>query len=268
MGIAGGLGMHHHVSRTRSGLLFHTSEQACRLWARLNAAFPKAKAMCLMGNHVHVQHPEDVRLKLAGVMAAHARSLSGVYGPPGQLMEPGPAPSFAAKARRVRRETRYIHLNPCRAGLVRDPLAWPWSTYREAVGLRLGGRTAADPWRLHRYTAQDESVTPGSELPLGHLGPDLWQLQAAVSELLCVPIDQLKRRGPARRLWVQAARELTDLTAQEIALKVGISPSAVRRSGALPEAPGRCIARLAGDPRFPGIPAGDIPWRVGVRTRA
>ena len=259
--------MHHHVTRTRSALLFHTTEEACRLWARLRSAFPNAKAMCLMGNHVHLQHPEDVRLKLACVMAAHARSLSGRYGPPGQLMEPVPAPSFAGKPRRVRRETRYIHLNPCRAGLVSDPLSWPWSTYREALGLGLR-RGVADPWRLHQYTAQDETVEPGSELPMAGPNPDIWQLQGAVSELLCMPIDQLQRRGPGRRLWVQAARELTDLPSREIAQRVGISASAVRRVGPLPEAAQSCIERLAGDPRFPGIPAGPVPWRVGLRTRA
>ena len=259
--------MYHHVSRTRSGQLFHTTEEACRLWARLRAAFPNAKAMCLMGNHLHLQHPENVRLKLASVMAAHARSLSGRYAPPGQFMEPGPAPSFAGKARRARRETRYIHLNPCRAGLVCDPLSWPWSTYRDAVGLGTG-QAVTDPWRLHQYTAQDDSVRPGSELPIAGDIPDIWQLQAAVSELLCVPVDQLRRRGQARRLWVQAARELSDLPAAAIAERVGLSSSAVRRVGPLPETARRSLERLAGDPRFPGIPPGDSPWRVGVRTRA
>lgn len=232
------------------------------LWARLTRAFPSARALCLMGNHLHLQHSEDVRLKLASVMAAHARSLSGRYGPPGQFMEPGPAPSFAGKARRVRRETRYIHLNPCRAGLVDDPLAWPWSTYRDAVGLG-NGVGVADPWRLHSYTAQDETVQPGSELPIAGNTADIWQLEAAVSELLCLPIDQLRRRGPARTLWIQAARMLAGSKATEIAERVGVSVSAVRRVGPLPEHLGKRLERIAGDPRFPGIPAGAVPWRVG-----
>lgn len=258
------LGMYHHVSRTRSGPLFHTTDEACSLWERLRQAFPAAKAMCLMGNHVHVQHPENVRLKLASVMAGHARSLSGRYAPPGKFMEPGPAPSFADKPRRVRRETRYIHLNPCRAGLVCDPLSWPWSTYRDAVGLGRGV-PVADPWRLHQYTAQDDSVAAGSELPVQRGTPDIWQLEAAVSELLCVPLDQLRRRGPVRRMWVQAARELTDLPAGAIGAHIGLSASAVRRVGPLPDQARCCLERLVGDPRFPGIPAG--LWRVGVRTR-
>ena len=34
--------------------------------------------------------------------------------------------------------SRYIHLNPVRAGLVRRPEDWPYSSYREYIGLRMG----------------------------------------------------------------------------------------------------------------------------------
>ena len=34
--------------------------------------------------------------------------------------------------------SRYIHLNPVRAGLVRQAQEWPFSSYREYVGLRKG----------------------------------------------------------------------------------------------------------------------------------
>lgn len=34
--------------------------------------------------------------------------------------------------------TRYIHLNPAKAGLVLDPLDWPYSSYREYAGRRPG----------------------------------------------------------------------------------------------------------------------------------
>ena len=31
---------------------------------------------------------------------------------------------------------RYLALNPVRAGLVRDPRAWPWSSYGATIGVR------------------------------------------------------------------------------------------------------------------------------------
>lgn len=34
---------------------------------------------------------------------------------------------------------RYVLLNPVRARLVRDPVAWPWSTYRATIGLSHSG---------------------------------------------------------------------------------------------------------------------------------
>ncbi len=34
----------------------------------------------------------------------------------------------------VREKIKYCHMNPVKAGLVNDPLDWPWSSYRHYVG--------------------------------------------------------------------------------------------------------------------------------------
>jgi hypothetical protein len=40
--------------------------------------------------------------------------------------------------------SRYIHLNPVRAGLVREPRDWEFSSYRDYLGLRRGTLPAPD----------------------------------------------------------------------------------------------------------------------------
>ena len=44
--------------------------------------------------------------------------------------------------------TRYIVLNPCRAGLSPDAAAWRWSSYRAAVGLAAAPRFLTIEWLL------------------------------------------------------------------------------------------------------------------------
>lgn len=43
--------------------------------------------------------------------------------------------------------TRYLPLNPVRAGLCTDPEAWPWSSYRHDLGM-----TEPPPWMVDGWT--------------------------------------------------------------------------------------------------------------------
>ena len=255
--------MYHLVARTSVGLLFTTWEEAHALWGRITRACPGMEALCLMPNHVHLQHRQDLRVPLAQALRGHSRSLNAAQGLRGNRIEPLPAAHFAADAQKRRRETRYIHLNPCRARLVDDPLAWPWSTYRDAVGLALRPVRARhpDPERLHAYTSSDPSVnTDGSGLPArSGQDPTLHELRAAVSGYTRTPLLRLDDRGAPRRLLLQSARALVPLSTSELARQLGTSPSTLRR---LPPADRHVdqVARLVGDLRFPGVPTGRGYW--------
>ncbi|MFT5583128.1 MAG: hypothetical protein ACI9VR_000706 [Cognaticolwellia sp.] len=253
--LASSVGMYHIVAKTELGLLFQTAEQAHQLWTRVVCACPGLEALCLMPNHAHLQHKRDLRIQLAQALRGHSRSLNHTQGRQGRRIAPLPAARWAADEQKRRRETRYIHLNPCRAKLVSDPLAWPWSSYRDALGLLAQPvrKVHGNPRSLHRYTSSDPSVSlTGTELPMRSDG-DLFAIEAAVSAYLRVPLSNLRKRGPGRRLTIQTAKVCLEMGAVELAKELGVNAATVRRAPTQRDEAVRAIERLIGDPRFPGI---------------
>lgn len=246
--------MYHFVARTRTGLLAGETQHAAALWARLRPLALGCEALCLMPNHIHLLTRREIRLELAQVLAGHVRSLNRSGG---QIrLESVPRVTPCTDPKKIRRQARYIHLNPCRARLVKDPLAWTWSSYRDFVGLSAHGvrGCVADPGRLHSYVSSDPSVgILGSELPSGVAEPDLEQLRAAVSEWLRVPMSETLRRTPARRLWLSAAKAVVPASDAELARGAGLHKSSLARTPALSREQLRPLLRMAGDPRFPGL---------------
>ena len=94
-------------------------------------------AYCLMGNHYHliIGTPD-------GNLSKGMRQLNGVFTQwsnrrhrrSGHLFQ-GRFKAIIVDADRYLLElTRYVVLNPVRAGMVADPSHWPWSSYQAAVG--------------------------------------------------------------------------------------------------------------------------------------
>ena len=94
-------------------------------------------AWCLMDNHYHllIQTPE-------ANLSKGMRQLNGVYTQASNRRHQRVGHLFQGrfKAILVDREayllelSRYIVLNPVRAGMVRNPAQWPWSSYRAGIG--------------------------------------------------------------------------------------------------------------------------------------
>ena len=108
------------------------------LWAHLRSGWPNALAACLMPNHLHLltdtPDPEQERYKLARVLGALTRGAGRGAWRPVRVLEP------IADRKTLARVVRYVVLNAPRAGLVSDPLEWPWSTHRGVVGAEV------NPW--------------------------------------------------------------------------------------------------------------------------
>ena len=95
-------------------------------------------AYCLMGNHFHLL----LGLSSGGLSRGMHR-LNGVYarrfnerhGHTGHLFEARFASTAMKTDEHLFEAVRYVVLNPVRAGICRDPMEWPWSSFRATAGL-------------------------------------------------------------------------------------------------------------------------------------
>ena len=265
--------MHACPRATRGTLLFRSWAEARALWIRL-ATGPRFRALVLMPDHVHVQLTDAAQLApLAVALRSFARWRNGSRGECGPVWEHRSRPTPIRGRNHVERTTRYIHLNPCRRGLALDPLAWPFSTHRDAVGLAwpVARRPVPDPERFHAWVSADPSVaTSGSPLPRTRSAAvpcwSLTQVAAAVSALTRTPEMALRTRGPARGLLLCAATRLTEAPEALIAEFAGVDRKTIRRAAARRDPRLAVVERVVGDERFALLRDGDLrrdpAWRA------
>lgn len=255
--------MHHHVARaTRHTLIFRTWNEAAALWEALGARVPGVVALCLMPDHLHLLTQRPRRRELGRALQAYSQWRNRRRGESGPCFEPAPPPDSVEGVLKERRNVRYIHLNPCRKGLASDPLEWPFSTHRDAVGLALSPvvRGRADPAGFHAYVSGDPSVdVQGSELPLvgadwGAAEPRVGDVLAAVSALSRRPLAEVRARGRLRTLAIGVCRTLTSAGSAAIAAELGVHRTSVGRVllGAW-RRESQVVQRVLADGRFPPL---------------
>jgi len=264
---------YHHACQTRSGrLAFSSHDEARALWDAVLLHVPDPVALCLMPDHIHLLHRQDVGRALGLALRGYARWRNTRHRVRGPLWKRQGRPDEVHGATKLRRSERYIHLNPCRAFLVTDPLAWPWSTHRDRVGLAVPAvrPPVPDPVGYHQYVSADPSVDRlGTALPLAQDLPDADAILAAISELTRTagPLG----RGAVRTLAVRSLRTLTPLTVRQIVQTLGVSRRTVLRRPASWTPAVRVVSQVAGDPRFAGLQPGDLrrfPTWARYRSRA
>ena len=88
-------------------------------------------AYCLMPNHVHLiavpETPEGLRQAIGEAHRRYTRMINSRSGWSGHLWQ-GRFASFVMDESYLLAATRYVELNPVRAGLTADPFAWRWSS--------------------------------------------------------------------------------------------------------------------------------------------
>lgn len=258
--------MLHLVARAAPGrLLFTDACAATALWDIVVAHFPDLHALCLMPNHVHLIVPVAPGLRLGHAMSSFARWRAHHGGRSGALWSPHPPPETIPGDKHLRRTVRYVLLNPCRARLAADPLAWPWSTHRDRVGLvaRPVGPVEALSNRFHAYVSGDPTVDiEGTALPTARPGP--WApstLGEAVLAVYRAPPEALVTRHPARATYVRASWLLGERDRDALAARTRLTVRRVNQlicalpsRGAPEDPPLRAVLRAVGDPRMAGWP--------------
>ena len=110
-------------------------------------------AYCLMPNHYHLLLRQDgahsVGLVVQRTFNSYTKAVNRRYNRSGTLFEGKYKAIEVDKPDYLIHLCRYIHANPVKASLVDRPEAWPYSNYREWMGLRNG--ELWDPSLMYEY---------------------------------------------------------------------------------------------------------------------
>jgi hypothetical protein len=264
-----------HLTARLIGFEVLDSEQASYVWSALRRGFPDALGAVLLPDHLHTVPASDAvrdcRERLAAVLSGVTRHWRW-EGRRGTLeWRLAPARVLGSNRDHLARDIRYLALNPCRAGLVRDPLEWLWSTHRDVVG------AVAEPWiaaeRLaaalkrgrtgferahHAYVSADRSVHPdGTPLPrsaatASMAGFGIDHLCAAALAATRARTQDLRLRTLARRLVIRLAYRHRCGWPRLLAQLCRLGPPAIRALRDVPLHPGALEAAelCLGDPRL------------------
>ena len=148
------LGIPHHVTQRgnrRQPVFFEDADYRAYLALLSTFANDAATAVwayCLMPNHVHlilVPADEDgLRRAVAEAHRRYTRRINAASGWTGYLWQ-GRFASFPMDEAHLAAAARYVELNPVRAGLVRWPRDWPWSSARAHLKVRDDGLAQVAP---------------------------------------------------------------------------------------------------------------------------
>jgi putative transposase len=144
--------------------IFHTDRDRALFLALLRRALAKygwlCQAYCLMDNHWHVvvqTEQPTLSVGMHWLNTAYARTFNRRHGFEGHLFDRRFAATVIESSAQLMLTTRYVELNPVRAGLVSDPGEWQWSSYRFHAGRAnsslLGGSWLLDLFGEERHKA-------------------------------------------------------------------------------------------------------------------
>jgi putative transposase len=129
-----------HASDTR--FLFVTDGDRVTFLVTLTTVFGRHElcsiAYTLMGNHYHlILHAPDGRVSVAlqQVHTFYSRGHNRAHRRSAHLFRAHFGARELTSERQLLAACRYIALNPVNAGLVADPLAWPWGSARTHAGI-------------------------------------------------------------------------------------------------------------------------------------
>jgi REP element-mobilizing transposase RayT len=95
-------------------------------------------AICLMSTHYHLVLTTRDGVIPAGMRelnGGHSRAFNARHARRGALFESRYRERLVRDERHLLQTIRYVAMNPVRAGIVERPEDWPWSTYRQLIGL-------------------------------------------------------------------------------------------------------------------------------------
>ena len=96
-------------------------------------------AYCLMPNHYHLLiklNTSELPSAMGRMAMSYSKAMNKVYRRTGHLFQGRYQARFINNHIHLDQVARYIHLNPYKAGLCKDPIEWKMSSYPVYIGVR------------------------------------------------------------------------------------------------------------------------------------
>lgn len=222
---------------------FKNFQIAQSVWHSFEKLFPQLVAAVLMPNHLHLILPGGDKPKIRNVLEGVLGSICKNYHL-SKVWQTIPEPSIIPDLKHLRRNVRYVALNPCRQKLCSDPLEWLWSSYRDVMGATVNKRDQSlakifgelgvgFASRFHAYVSADPTVqvegtpfpqkAPPKARPTESIGEILF---ASAAAFRAHPSAVLKA-GRVRSIFIHLAHRQGWYRPKVLAEICNISPRAV-----------------------------------------
>jgi REP element-mobilizing transposase RayT len=153
--VAGGL--YHMITRGNNRrAIFESAEDYTKFLSLLEIQKGKLPfflyAYCLMSNHVHLlmeRQADPLSRVMHRVLTGYSQYYNRKYRRSGHLLQGRHKAILCQSDRYLSELVRYIHLNPVRAGMVRKPENYQYSSHRYYLGEKTGGLVDVDPVLRH-----------------------------------------------------------------------------------------------------------------------
>ena len=230
----------HFVFRaTGSQTPFAGRDPSVVFWHQLCSHLDRYIALCLMPNHGHLIVQQEDRTKTENAIRL---SLLAFKRKVPSLWSPIPEPTLIPDMKHLRRQVRYVHLNPCRSHLTGDPLHWEFSTHWDYLRYSVGSISVPSVQSLsfsshsefHKFVSADFTThVAGTLLPQNTPLPSDFPLVSLdrVAQLSLVltrsPANSFVRKNGPRRLFYSLAMAAGYKNLSQIARYLGVTPQSV-----------------------------------------
>ncbi|WP_338011674.1 transposase [Desulforamulus putei] len=165
----------------------------------------KFYAYCLMNNHVHLvvdTNGSDISQIMKSLNVSYVMYFNRKYERCGHLFQDRFRSEVIDNDRYLLEVTRYIHLNPVRAKMVKDAAHYPWSSYSVYIGRDGNPRNLVDTSLVLKYFSDDDAkacrkymeyVQRGTDgEPAGEQCPAILDFPDAEDETTKEPVNNLQ----------------------------------------------------------------------------
>jgi putative transposase len=175
---------------------------------------------CLMSNHYHLllETPRgNLRQILHHLNTGYTNYFNAKTGRAGHLFQGRYRAILVDKDHYAMELSRYIHLNPVRAHMVKDPLLYPWSSYKDYAGERRGWNWVKTEWILGQISRNEKRARKGYRKFIGEVSGRAVRdpLEQVVSSAILGPeefVDWVREKWVKKRAYHRDIPSLRQLS--------------------------------------------------------